>query len=59
MTSQQPRSIFQSGYVLAAMALGAFLWTPFATAATMEEIALLKSAGAKRFLSMGPGRKAS
>ena len=58
MTSQQPRSIFQSGYLLAAMALGAFLWTPFATAATMEEIALLKSAGRQKILVDGAKKEA-
>ena len=53
MTCQLPRSIFQSGYLLAAMALGACLWTPFATAATMEEIALLKSAERQKILVDG------
>ena len=53
MIRQLPRSIYQSGYLLAAMALGACLWTPFAAAATMEEIALLKSAERQKILVDG------
>ena len=53
MIRQLPRSIFQSGYLPAAMALGACLWTPLAAAATMEEIALLKSAERQKILVDG------
>ena len=53
MISQLPRSIFQSGSLLAAMAPGACLWTPLAAAATIEDVALLKSAERQKILVDG------